>query len=326
MKFFRNKRPFKLTRGGWIFILYTIGVGAGAINTGNNLLYLIFGIFLGLIMASGVLSDANLWNVDCEMELPHKIEASQRSFFLVKLINKKKWMPAMSVTIQIEGDLRGKPIELFGFFPSVPKSGSAHQEIFFSPAHRGFFEIKKIRLRTKFPFGLLRKQWTISSAESAGIYVFPKLLELSHQEFLTALHQGDESPRQDQHGDGVSIRSIRPFRQDDNPRYIHWKATAKRNSTIVREMEGDEKLELVLTWPPLGNFPRVAVLEAEKLIQTSASVISKALSLGHTCRIDLGQPTDNNYAVVKNNFFEFLSVFEPENPSGPRVKGMIHAG
>ena len=49
-------RPIRFTRFGTFYILFTIGVGAAAINTGNNLLYLILGMLLGFIVISGFLS------------------------------------------------------------------------------------------------------------------------------------------------------------------------------------------------------------------------------------------------------------------------------
>ena len=60
-----------------MFILYTIGVGAGAINTGNNLLYLAFGVFLGLIIASGALSDMSLWSLDADCVWPRSVDAGE---------------------------------------------------------------------------------------------------------------------------------------------------------------------------------------------------------------------------------------------------------
>src|ERR1019366_2941261 len=56
-------RPIRFTRFGTFYVLFSIGVGAAAINTGNNLLYLILGILLGLIVISGFLSDSGLWGV-----------------------------------------------------------------------------------------------------------------------------------------------------------------------------------------------------------------------------------------------------------------------
>src|SRR5688572_6678234 len=98
---FRATRPFKLTRAGWVFILYTIGVGAGAINTGNNLLYLAFGVFPGLIIASGTLSDMSLWNLDAEAIWPRSTSAGKAVMVPVRVTNRKRFLPTICVTIDL---------------------------------------------------------------------------------------------------------------------------------------------------------------------------------------------------------------------------------
>ena len=40
----RGRRYLKFTREGRVFLLVTLGVGTGAVNTGNNLLYLVLGL------------------------------------------------------------------------------------------------------------------------------------------------------------------------------------------------------------------------------------------------------------------------------------------
>ena len=42
---------------GRTYLVLTVGVGFGAINTGNNLLYLLLGLMLSTIVTSGVLSE-----------------------------------------------------------------------------------------------------------------------------------------------------------------------------------------------------------------------------------------------------------------------------
>ena len=49
-------RTMTITRVGRTYLVITMGVGLGALNTGNNLLYLVLGFLLSLIIASGVLS------------------------------------------------------------------------------------------------------------------------------------------------------------------------------------------------------------------------------------------------------------------------------
>ena len=52
-RFLRPPRQLQFTRQGVAFTGMTFLVGMGAINTGNNLLYLMLGLMLGLIIISG---------------------------------------------------------------------------------------------------------------------------------------------------------------------------------------------------------------------------------------------------------------------------------
>jgi hypothetical protein len=57
-------RKLKFTREGKYYLGITLGVGFAAINTGNNLLYLLLGMLLSLIVVSGVMSDLSLKQPD----------------------------------------------------------------------------------------------------------------------------------------------------------------------------------------------------------------------------------------------------------------------
>ncbi|TLY20952.1 MAG: hypothetical protein E6K66_09515, partial [Nitrospirae bacterium] len=50
-------RSIRLTSEGTRFLLFTFGIGLAAINTGNNLFYLLLAMMLSLIVISGLLSE-----------------------------------------------------------------------------------------------------------------------------------------------------------------------------------------------------------------------------------------------------------------------------
>jgi hypothetical protein len=56
-RWLRPPRTLRITRTGRTYLVLTLGVGFGALNTGNNLLYLVLGLLLSLIVVSGVLSE-----------------------------------------------------------------------------------------------------------------------------------------------------------------------------------------------------------------------------------------------------------------------------
>ena len=75
----RTRRKFRLTREGRAFLFITVGVGLAAVNTGNNLLFLVLGLLLSLLLVSGVLSDLALWRLQIKRNLPTRLFAGRSS-------------------------------------------------------------------------------------------------------------------------------------------------------------------------------------------------------------------------------------------------------
>src|SRR5574339_19159 len=71
---FKWPRKLRVTREGRYFLLITVCVGFGAFNTGNNLLYLLFGMFLSLILVSGVMSELSLRQLTVVRRLPPRAQ------------------------------------------------------------------------------------------------------------------------------------------------------------------------------------------------------------------------------------------------------------
>src|SRR2546423_1737562 len=63
------------TREGWWCLAVTLGLGVTAMNTGNNLLYLLESMVLALIVVSGVLSEQSVRGIRVIPRLPDAIHA-----------------------------------------------------------------------------------------------------------------------------------------------------------------------------------------------------------------------------------------------------------
>ena len=83
-------RKLKLTREGKYLLFLVFGVGFAAINTGNNLLYLVFGLLLSLILVSGVLSELCLRKLTVSVDLPPQLHARRPGLSRVRLRNGKR--------------------------------------------------------------------------------------------------------------------------------------------------------------------------------------------------------------------------------------------
>src|SRR5262249_59880057 len=58
------------TAVGQTYLVLTVGIGLAALNTGNNLLYLVLGLQLATIVVSGVLSEQALRRLRMRRVLP----------------------------------------------------------------------------------------------------------------------------------------------------------------------------------------------------------------------------------------------------------------
>src|SRR5207248_8376644 len=82
----RPPRRLSFTREGRIIVILSVGVGFAAINTGNNLLYLLLGWLLSFIVASGILSERTLRGLRVERRPPPRVFASEP--FLMEVVIK----------------------------------------------------------------------------------------------------------------------------------------------------------------------------------------------------------------------------------------------
>jgi len=64
------RRRLSFTPLGRWYVALTIAIGLAAINTGNNLLFLVLGLLLSSIVVSGLLSETSLRAVRVERRLP----------------------------------------------------------------------------------------------------------------------------------------------------------------------------------------------------------------------------------------------------------------
>ena len=101
----RAPRQLRFEQSGKVLIGIGLATGFAAINTGNNLLFLVLGLMLGLIIVSGVMSEGTLRRVEIERHVPSRIHAGAPTLVEVTLRNRKTLLPSYSVELEdlIEG-------------------------------------------------------------------------------------------------------------------------------------------------------------------------------------------------------------------------------
>lgn len=261
--------PFEFTGGGAIVSGLIVIVGFSAWNTGNNLLFLVLSFLSAAMLVGFFAGTVSLKKLDVRMRFPETIFAGDETPVLVKIYNRKKLFPAVSVVAEVRGtehekseissDLRKilpkfivkrlerpslvrRTLDYFVYLPRGTDTESRTCHVF---PNRGKFLIKDFELTTSFPFSFFRHRRRLPAKETELI-VFPKLIPVDKELESLSLETGRLVANK--RGSGQDLLALRDYQPNDDLRRIDWKATARSRHIIVREFsaEDDRKITVFL--------------------------------------------------------------------------------
>jgi len=224
------RRHLRFTREGRVFVFVTFGLGFAAVNTGTNLMYLVFGFMLSLIVLSGILSEHVLRGLRITRRLPSRAFAGEPALIEVQAFNSKERL--VSYSVEVEDQVSGENNERRCYFLKVPPGSQQAATYRRVPRRRGVLQFSSFRVSTRFPFSLFEK-WRELDTE-AELLVFPALLAARLPEGGSR-EEGQESGVS--RGRGTETRELREYRAGDEVRAIHWRRSAAMGKPVVREFE-----------------------------------------------------------------------------------------
>ena len=265
---FSPRRTLRPTREGWWCLLASVGVGFAAVSTGNNLLYLLEAMLLGLIVVSGLLSEMSMRGLRLSLRVPDEVFAGRPALFAVTVVNGKRRLPSYSLALSAPG--HGEILRYLSRLPAGRERLIAWETTF--PA-RGRRRLPALRVTTRFPFGLFAKSGPV--ALDGEMVVYPALQSVAPDAWRRAQGAVFTSPRRS--GRGHGLRNLREYRAGDDPRLIHWRLSAKRRALVVRELEEETALDARLVL--VGTGARDAG-RRERALSEAASLARALLRAG----------------------------------------------
>jgi uncharacterized protein (DUF58 family) len=276
----RRRRRLKFTRDGRYFVAISIGIGLAAINTGNNLLYLLLGWLLSMIIASGVLSDANMRRLLVRRRPPGRIHAGRPFLMEISVENTKKRLSSFS--IEVEDLVGGRPLDKRCYFLKVPPGRVQKTSYRHTFTRRGLHRFDGFRIASKFPFALFRKSRDVAS--EGEVLVYPAVYQLP-----------PPAPRARNIGETAVAKigrrgeffGLREYRDGDDRRDIHWRSTARAGRLLVREYEEEaQRRATILCDNALPDGADDEAVDAlERAISLAASLATTYIKLGYAVRL-----------------------------------------
>ncbi len=318
-----GQRPrLRMTREGRVFIAITIGIGLAAINTGNNLLYLLLSWMLSLIVASGALSNLTLRGLRARRHAPPRIHAGRPFLMEVSLENRKRRFASYSIEVH---DLLGsRTLDKRCYFLKLPPGRTMRGSYRHTFHRRGLYRLDGVRLSTRFPFALFTKSRDAVAPDELLVYPAVRPVPLP-------------APRAPRHGDATQSRlgrrgeffGLRDYREGDDSRAIHWHSSARAGRLLLREMEEEAQRRVVIELDNAVTDPGdEAALEAlEDAVSTAASLVVAYLRQGYAIRLvarGLEVPWSSG-PRHEHRLLRALALLEPASPSLP-LSGPVEPG
>ena len=341
----REAMDYDVTRAGLVYILISVVIGIAAINTGNNLLYVVVAALLSAILVSGIASALVLRSLTLDVHLPEHVFAARPMVARLLLRNASAWLPSFSVRVvpakrKAESKARWRwEASTFG----LPRNRAPQNQWLRLPDRR----LRRVReeaekpilqesvyfpflapgqelradLEISFPargryceknFGLATRfpfsflMKTRRINLAREVIVYP-VVEPAEQ-FLEVLPMVTGEFETFVRGRGNDLYLIRDYMPDVSARHVDWKATARTGSLKVREFsrEDERKLRIVFDNPAPGVLPPVVYERAVRL----------AASLGwhfHHEDVEVSfvapglEPTEDVFT-----FLQYLALVEPQ--------------
>ena len=314
-------RTLRVTRLGKWYIAILLLIGIAAINTGNNLLYLVVGMLLSLIIISGIMSESTLRGIRVKRSLPRRIFAGTPVTARLDISNSKRVLPSFSFSLNELPSPSINSSEAYVLKLEHNKGTTRHNTYTF--IRRGEVDLTGLLIRTSFPFSLFNKGKR--EIHSARRLIYPRIRPVMKTHNMRSFDSSIDSARVlKRKGDGFELHSLKEYSPGDDSRRIDWKSSARVQKLMIREFEEEREERCMIEF---DNSPGSGDSELfEQKVSEAASIAchftERGFHVGLKTRdsiIDCARGRAHLYTML-----EMLALIEPSGKGGantpPSVK------
>lgn len=347
----RESFDYDVTRAGIVYVLVTLVIGIAALNTGNNLLYIVVAAMLAAILVSGIVSAWVLRWLELDIRLPEHVFAGRAVIGRIVLRNPRRFLPSFSIRVLSARKKRDKPIKHWKWesttfaFPfnrppqqqwlrlpdlrlrratAIPRPPGIFEGMAYFPYVAAQAELSA-DLKLKFDrrglyredsFGLATRFPFAFLTKTRRVPMAREVLVYPHIEPTDELFEILPLVRGEWEsfvrGRGSDLYLIREYMPEDSARHVDWKATAKSGSLKVREFAREDERKLSIVF----DNPAAGTISEnayEKAVDLAASLAWHfAAEEAEVSFIVAGRPHTRDL----HEFLGWLAVVEPHAVQG----------
>ncbi len=260
-----SRSRLRLQFAAAVFFLIFLLVELAAFNTGENLLYLLAAVTLGLLAVALVASRANIRAIDLVRDAPDSTHRDEPFALTVTLSNRKRILPAYSVMVAFEKE-EWRPA---AHVSSIPPNAAVTLRLERSMRRRGVHPIPAMVVLCAYPMGFYRRE--LIFRDERTMVVFPRVYRIPRN-VLDRLDDSGNRPRPTLNP-GDEFYALREYVPGDDIRYICWRVSARLGELIVRELEPGSARSVVIVLDTRGKPDTLELEEKfEKAIDLAASL------------------------------------------------------
>ena len=341
---FRERFQYEITKEFAVYLIAVLVIVVAALNTGNNLLFIVVSAMLAAIAISGFASTGMLRALELDAALPMHIFAGNTVVGRLILTNRRWWAPALSVSIEpLKSRARGAHHQwqrtVWGWPPRRPPEKQWFRlsdwewkgtnepppppaifqgSVYFPMVGRNStasadveLSFQRRGLHAQKGLGIATRfpfaflKKTRPVAFSQEVVIYPSVAPTEN--FFQALPMITGEFEMFVRGRGNNLYLIREHTPEDSARHVDWKATAKTGALKVREFtrEDERKLRIVFDNAEPGAVPEK---EYEDAVSLAAS-LAWHFAQGDAQLSFAGQGYNGSADIYE--FLRYLGMIEP---------------
>ncbi len=231
----KTRYKVRVNRAGVIFIGITIFLGVAAVNTANNLLYLVVSYMLSFMLLSGVLSLYNIRGLEVVLIPPEEVYVGSKTG-LRTLIKNTKRFPAFLIYIRIREDSH--------VFPLILGGKEVEGRVSTTFEKRGHYSTISLEISSSFPVGLFERFYNVDIP--INLVVFPHPMEVVERSLNIFPRQRGQANILSRKRGYEELYGVREY-SNEPLKLIHWKLSAKTGSLYVKEMVEESAPPVILS-------------------------------------------------------------------------------